>query len=133
MVEYKVERISEKKIICEYMLDGVSASECTIDISRGVWVITGWFTKEGFKHNGYGKKTMKYLLDYLVEIYGQPGGLEYVWNGQNDYVYEFIQKHFDAKCKSPIAVQKYQAEDDWESHMYVLNADKVFEYYRNEG
>lgn len=33
-------------------------------------------------------------------------------------------------CNCPIAVQKTQTGDDWDSHIYTLNKNKVLDYFK---
>jgi hypothetical protein len=57
-----------------------------------------------------------------------PNHIEYIWNGQNQYVYDWLVKNFDAVCECPIAVQKTQPGDDWDSHIYELDCNKVLSF-----
>ena len=59
----------------------------------------------------------------------KPDKIEYIWNGANQYVYDWMTHHFDPISKCPIAVQKYASEDDWDSHVYILNVEKVLKYF----
>ena len=79
---------------------------------------------------GFGKVTMKTLIDRLIYMYGEPSIIEYIWNGANEYVLDWITKEFNAVCQCPIAVQKTQTDDDWSSHMYTLDKDKVLKYFK---
>lgn len=102
---------------------------CEISISRDAWNITAWYTKEGFKNKGLGKQTMQVALRYCRETYGEPQAMQYTWNGVNHYVLEWLEKNFDAVCTCPIAVQKNQSGDDWDSHIYGLDKEKVLQYF----
>ena len=66
----------------------------------------------------------------MKRIYGLPKEVDYVWNGSNDYVIEWLNKHFGAISKCPIAVQKNSFDDDWDSHVYVLNRVKFLNYFQ---
>lgn len=104
--------------------------KCTVHKnSNDCFQISSWFTKEGYGHRGIGRATLKKTLQNLYERFGEPVGVQYVWNGANDYVQEWLVEHFDAVCTCPIAVQKYAAEDDWSSHIYDLNKEKVVDYF----
>lgn len=92
------------------------------------WGISEWFTEEKYRNIGIGRITLKKLSQYIVDKYGRPNIVEYTWNGTNDYVLDWLMKHFDAKCNCPIAVQKTQSSDDWDSHIYTLNAEKFLAY-----
>ena len=70
------------------------------------------------------------ILQYLYRAYGKPSNIEYIWNGTNEYVFDWLVTHFNAVCKCPIAVQKTQADDDWSSHIYELNVNKVLKYFK---
>ena len=64
----------------------------------------------------------------MKTIFGIPAHIEYIWNGQNQYVYDWLKKNFDAVCKCPIAAQKTQPGDDWDSHIYELDCNKVLRF-----
>ena len=103
---------------------------CKISVTKDKWTISSWYTKRAYKNRGIGKQTLGHLLRHLHQLHGTPNHIEYIWDGRNEYVYEWMTKHFDAKCQCPIAVQKmFEAEDDWQSHMYQLDVAKVFEYF----
>lgn len=122
------------KISCTaHTKDVEEACKCTLSIHKenGItsWVISEWFTAEKLKHQGIGKKTMNELLKYCKYISGIPDMIEYIWNGENEYVMEWLSSNFNAVCECPIAVQKTQPDDDWTSHQYVLNKIKVLNYF----
>lgn len=64
---------------------------------------------------------MKALVEYALAKLGEPETVEYVWNGQNQYVFCWLERHVSPVCKCPMAVQKPQPEDDWDSHVYTLD------------
>lgn len=94
-----------------------------------VWTIAVWYTNDGYKNQGIGKQTLAKIITYLYVFYGKPSKIKYIWNGAHQYVYDWMVKHFDAVCQCPIVIQKTQAEDDWDSHIYNLNVDKVLKYF----
>ncbi len=120
---------------CESFMKGTDkkVSECRIVINRCngkcKWTIAEFYTEKEFMHQGNGKLTMKHLVQSLLGLMGRPTDVEYIWNGVNEYVFDWITREFEAVCQCPIAVQKTQSDDDWSSHMYTLNKDKVLEYF----
>lgn len=105
---------------------------CTLTINNDLnnkWTITAWYTKEGYMNKGYGTQLMRHTVEKMYEWYGRPRAIEYVWNGANQYVYDWLEKHFDPVCKCPLAVLKTQNDDEWDAHIYVLNTDKFLEYF----
>lgn len=116
---------------CETSYHGDSVCKLQINMAENntFWTISSWYTEKGYCHNGIGKTCMKACMSDLRELFGEPKKIQYIWNGVNEYVIEFLTEHFDAVCNCPIAVQKTQTDDDWESHMYTLNKDKVLEYF----
>ena len=118
-------------VTCKVRNDGKTVPTCTLSISvnERKWEVSYWNTCDGYKHLGYGKSSMGRVLEKAMEIYGMPEHIHYIWNGANGYVLEWMEKYFDAKCSCPIAVQKTQAGDDRESHIYILDKQKVFEYF----
>lgn len=115
------------------MFTGTEDAVCTCEISvnkiSGTWNITLWHTREGFKHKGYGKRAMQEALWYCKKSYGMPSHIQYTWNGANEYVLTWLEQNFNAVCTCPIAVQKNESADDWSSHIYELDRDKVFLYF----
>ena len=105
--------------------------ECKIDVDPGTktWTISSWYTEEGHKHHGFGKLTLKACLDTIAAVHGAPDTVEYIWNGANQYVFDWLEENFGALSKCPIAVQKYASDDDWESHIYSLNREKFLKYF----
>lgn len=119
-------------IECHGMLGNEKICKCLIQIndSHEIWSISSWFTEEGYGNKGYGRQTLMRLLQYVFNMYGMPDQIQYIWNGANEYVLNWMEEHFDAICTCPIAVQKTQADDDWDSHIYNLNLDKVMDYFQ---
>lgn len=120
------------KVRCSTQYEGMEeVCHCQLDTedNNSIWTISSWYTKKGYGNHGIGRASMKELLDYMFQTYGSPKKIQYIWNGANAYVMDFLEENFDAVCNCPIAVQKTQAEDDWDSHMYTLNKDKVLSYF----
>ena len=105
--------------------------ECKIDVDLGTktWTISSWYTTDKHKHHGYGKLTLQECLKAISSVYGTPNTVEYIWNGANQYVFDWLEENFGALSKCPIAVQKYASDDDWESHIYILNREKFLRYF----
>ena len=103
---------------------------CKISVRKDVWSISAWYTSDKYKNSGYGFKTMQYLLNVIYLEQGKPRKIEYIWDGTNDYVFKWMQKHFSPVSKLPIAVQKYLNSDDWDAHIYSLNVDAVLDYFQ---
>ncbi|MCR5249238.1 MAG: hypothetical protein K6E50_01380 [Lachnospiraceae bacterium] len=105
--------------------------ECKIDVDPATktWTISSWYTTEKHKHHGYGKLTLQECLNAISAVCGMPDTVEYIWNGANQYVFDWLEENFGALSKCPIAVQKYASDDDWESHIYVLNREKFLQYF----
>ena len=111
--------------------DTVKVCECRVNVSdEGKhWTISSWYATEGNNHKGYGKATLRACLSDISKVYGLPTCVDYIWNGANSYVIDWLNNHFGAISKCPIAVQKYACADDWDSHIYILNKDKVLDYF----
>lgn len=126
-------KVTDKKvyIITELYCDENLITKCKINISNNYkkWTISEWFTTTNFQHMGFGKVALKNALIELLNQYGEPNEIEYIWNGVNQYVYDWLVENFDAKCECPIAVLKKQADDDYLSHMYMLNKNKVLNHF----
>jgi predicted GNAT family acetyltransferase len=123
---------NDKVIRCDADSDSIEhICKCQVytDDSHKTWTISSWFTKDGYNGHGIGRSTLYEIFKYLHKKYGKPSKVEYIWNGTNEYIFNWLVEHFDAVCRCPIAVQKTQSDDDWESHIYDLNTDKVLEYF----
>ena len=109
-----------------------NACECKISVNpnTNTWTISSWYTEKAFQHKGFGTMTLNACLKDIHKVYDVPERVEYIWNGANKYVLDWLNEHFGAVSKCPIAVQKYANDDDWESHIYVLNTDKFIEYFK---
>lgn len=116
---------------CNALLKNEIVCSCKVNIDTigHIWTIASWFTNKKLQGQGIGKQTLAKALFRLYEIAGIPKEIEYIWNGTNEYVLEWMERHFDAECSCPIAVQKKQADDDWESHIYNLKVGKVLDYF----
>lgn len=114
---------------CILTLKDIEICKCQINVCKETWTISSWYTNKEYLNKGFGTKTLKYLLRYLYKMFGKPDCVEYIWNGANYYVYQWMESHFGAISKCPLAVQKVQCDDDWDSHIYYLNVDKVINYF----
>lgn len=105
--------------------------QCVCHTNNGgkEWVIAKWFVDSQYQRKGYGYKILKKTLQELFMFCSFPEKISYIWNGTNEYVMEWLLEKFDAQCSCPIAVQKTQSEDDWESHIYQLDISKTLEYF----
>jgi len=113
---------------CFLLVENIRICECEISIEKEEWTIRSWYTKEGYGNSGYGSKCLKALANEIFTRIGTPCEIFYIWNGANNYVFEWMEKHFGAVSMCPIAVQKNCADDDWESHIYRLDRDKFLIY-----
>lgn len=125
--------LDKEKGVIEYIAKAGDDVVCHCEIHKkdnelNTWVIPVWFTEEGYKNRGIGTVVLTSALRDMKTTFGVPDHIEYIWNGQNQYVYDWLKKNFDAVCKCPIAVQKTQPGDDWESHIYELNCNKVLRF-----
>lgn len=117
---------------CSAALDinGENVCLCKIDYSAdSTWTVSSWYTEKSFCNKGYGRKTMEFLLRNMVSLLGLPSEVNYIWNGKNQYVFDWMERNFDAVSSCPLAVQKNQSDDDWESHVYVLSRNKFLSYF----
>lgn len=128
---YDYTYIKKEAISCIAKIGDKEICNCKIyrkNDATNTWVIPAWFTEDGYKNQGIGTNILKHNLQNMADTFGLPDHIEYIWNGQNQYVYDWLEKNFDAVCNCPIAVQKTQSEDDWSSHIYTLNRDKVLDF-----
>lgn len=116
---------------CEALLENKRVCFCKVnfDTECHTWTIVSWFTNENLQGQGIGKKTLAKALSEMYRTAGIPKEIKYIWNGTNEYVLKWMERHFDAKCSCLMEIQKKQADDDWESHIYNLNVDKTLYYF----
>lgn len=130
-IHYDYKHIKNESISCIATIGDKEICNCKIyrkADQTNTWVIPAWFTEEGYKNQGIGTDILKHGLQNMAQIFGLPDHIEYIWNGLNQYVYDWLEKNFDAVCNCPLAVQKTQSDDDWSSHIYTLDKDKVLEF-----
>ena len=104
--------------------------ECKISVTGKIWTISSWHVKETHRHKGIGKSLLSDSVNSLLRAYGNPDEVRYIWNGQNKYVYSWLER-FNAKCLAGINIQKNNT-DDWESHVYVLDKEKFLLYCKKD-
>lgn len=117
------------RISAKAMENGKVVGICHMDSTKNAWTISSWYVDTDYQGRGIGTSLLQGSLQCLNEWIGEPSKIKYIWNGQNEYVMDWLNKHFSPISDCPIAVQKTQAEDDWASHMYTLNKDSVLEYF----
>ena len=129
MSEQFSENKSNTSIEKQYMLDGKPVCKCKVDYDTNGWCISSWYTGKEYMHKGFGRKTLASVLADLYELTGKPDQIQYIWNGANDYVGEWLERNFNARSTCPIEVQKSSWDDSWDSHVYVLDVGKVLKYF----
>lgn len=128
---YDYSQIKREAISCSAKVKDKEVCNCKIyrkSDNTNTWVISAWFTEEGYNHQGIGTDILRHTLQNMEQVFGLPNQIEYIWNGQNQYVYDWLKKNFDAVCDCPISVQKIQTDDDWSSHIYILNRNRVLNF-----
>lgn len=105
--------------------------KCVISVNKqdNTWAISQWYANKNYQHKGYGRLTMKYLVNELSKKY-PPSKIIYIWNNVNEYVYKWIFNNFDAKLSDDaIKILKYSNEDVKEGHQYYLDKNKFLKYF----
>lgn len=105
--------------------------KCVISVNKSdnSWTISQWYANKNYQHKGYGRLTMKYLVQELYNKY-KPKNIIYIWNNVNEYVYNWIVNNFDAKLSDEaIRILKVTDEDIKEGHQYYLNKNKFLKYF----
>ena len=130
-IEYSINLSPNKncKVTSFSKKTGDTVCKCKVNVDKNKWTVAEWFTSSKYKSLGFGKKTLRTCLETLLSQGGYPDKVEYVWNGENEYVLTWMEKNFDAKCTCPRAVQKYASDDDWTSHVYELDVEMFFNYF----
>lgn len=109
--------------------DDVAISECKITVTNNIWNITEWFTTKGYMNQGYGKLAMKDAVNSLYEAYGMPEQIRYTWNGANEYVFQWLERHFNPVPLNPPIIDSEC--DSWEDHIYILDKVKLINFFKN--
>jgi len=128
MKQLVVHELNDRGVRIKLKENQTTLSECKVSLSNNIWNITEWFTDSKSQGQGFGKACLCYAIDQLFTHYGEPDEIRYNWNGVNEYVMDFLKRHFDPVSILPISEQKFNEQDSWEAHIYVLNKDKVFDY-----
>lgn len=129
--EYKLEKCGRSNRLKVYVYDdNIKVGHALLSETDGTWTISGWYIEELYQNQGIGKRLLGNSLKYLYTKLGRPTKIEYIWNGYNEYVMDWLSKNFSPLSRCPIAVQKYQSDDDWDSHIYTLDAEKVLAYFK---
>ena len=136
MLSYNLISESITTLVYEALLTEEFVNEyickCTISVNKvnKTWTISQWYANKNYQHQGYGRLTMKYLVNELYKIYSKPLEVIYVWNSVNEYVHKWIETYFDAKLSdNAIKLLKITDEDIKEGHEYFLNVDKFLNYF----
>lgn len=108
---------------------GRQVGKCAMSYGPAKWSIVEWFVDGFYKHQGIGKHLMKLLMEDLIKDTGKPKEITYTWNGENEYVRDWLERNFDAECEEDVNASKYKAEYSKDAHLFKLNVDMVFEYF----
>ena len=123
----------ELRHIETWLKDGdAKVCKCKVTFGNNMWSISEWYTNSAYQHQGLGVKTLRHTLKKLYEMFGAPGEIRYIWNGDHEYVFNWLQNNFSPVSLLPISVQKYSDADDWSAHIYILDKAKVFKFFRLE-
>ena len=123
-------------VLTTKLYDGLNiVCECKVcyNVDSDIWTISSWHTSTSYSHKGYGKEVLKHALKFMYDTFMIPDSIEYIWNGVNQYVMDWLERNFEPVCKLPLEAQKYNEIDDWDAHIYRLNRDKVLEYFNIGG
>ena len=101
--------------------NGKKIGRCCISVKGKVWTISEWFVDRNYMHQGYGKTILACCAKSLYRLHGLPVRVKYLWNGANEYVYDWMVKNFKAKCCCSVAELKTTEEDIWLAHEYDLS------------
>lgn len=107
-----------------------SIGHITISVNKdNSWMISEWFVNHDYQHQGLGTELFRESINYLSSNFPYPDKIEYVWNGANQYVYDWLQKKFSPVSQCPMTIQKFNADDDWLSHVYELDKKSLYDYF----
>lgn len=110
------------------VLDKKEVSRAKVNIGYKSWEVSEWYTDAEYQHKGYGSLVLKQAMVYAHACTGNPLEITYIWNGENQYVMDWLERNFKAECTCPLVVLKYSPADDRESHIYNLDVNSVLAY-----
>lgn len=104
---------------------------CQINVYKeiGLFEISKWYIHDtGMHGKGLGRRLLKETLEEAIELYGEPNVVIYVWNQVNDYVYNFLDRHFFPYSLAD-RFNMHDMKDTKEAHKYVLNTKLFLDYF----
>lgn len=101
----------------------------SVNAKTNSWMISEWFVDHTYQHQGIGKELFQKSIEFMNSHFPYPNKIKYVWNGANQYVYDWLQKNFSPVSQCPMAIQKFNADDDWLSHVYELDKKSLYDYF----
>ena len=107
----------------------IGHSTITVQNDIKTWIISAWYIDKKYQNRGYGKVLLQKSLLILSVQNPIPQNIEYIWNGANQYVMDWLEVNFNPISKCPLAIRKNNMDDDWSSHIYILNRDAVLKYF----
>ena len=87
-----------------------TVGNCIISTSNGIWNINEWFIYKEYRNKGYGEELLKETLKAVLEEYGMPQEMRYNWDGINEYVLQFLKKHFYPQPIGNVNIYKLDKE-----------------------
>ena len=103
---------------------------CKIDYDSDSLIITEWYINSEYRHRGLGRLLLDKTLKIVIQNLGYlPAKIEYIWNGKNEYVLDWLTKNFNAKDIGDLNQKKYSPADTWENHRYTLNRENFVKYF----
>lgn len=122
--------ISDKKYCYVYILGtDIKVGRCEMSYGVSKWGIKEWFVEDGYKRKGIGKQMMKLLMEDLLKDTGKPVEVIYTWNGENEYVYDWLIRNFNAVCQEDLNVLKNDSKFGWKAHLFKLDTNLVLKYF----
>ena len=106
-------------------------SYAKVNINGKSWEVSAWYTDAEYQNKGYGSIALKQAMVYAHACTEDPEQVEYTWNGVNQYVMDWLERKFNAKCTCPIAVLKYSVEYTKEAHKYELDVKSVLDWIKS--
>lgn len=102
---------------------------CTITVKRHQLTVSEWYVNDWFKHKGIGKEMLRHLIQKYIGDVGTLKEVLYIWNGDNDYVYDWLVRNFNAEVDLTIEEQKNYYDDTKSGHFYRLDVNMFKEYF----
>lgn len=118
-----------KRVAYAVINDNCTIGRCTITVKKNQLTISEWYVSDWFSNRGIGRELLTFLIKYSIGDVGDLKEVLYIWNGANEYVYDWLVRNFNAEVNLSIQEQKNSYDDTKDGHFYKLDIDMFKDYF----